>query len=397
MNEKESFFLLCNLEGVYLTQIKALLSVFKTPENVFKATDKEIIKSRVLDEKDTEIFLKSRKNDLILKDLEKAEKDGINFVYQSHPDFPVQLKNIPEAPLCLYVKGSLPDPMKYSVGMVGARKCSGYGKEMALKFSKNLASRDIQIISGMALGIDTFSSKGALEVGGKTFVVLGTGVDVIYPLDNIELYYQIILSGGGIISEFPLGTYGNPINFPFRNRIISGLSDKLLIIEARKRSGTLTTAGHALRQDVDIYAVPGRITDKTSEGCNRLISDGCGVMLDLEDFLNDLYLKEPRGKRLLSNGNLGNNLNQKSTKMEYERKFQNNADLELSPFKEADDIGLSDESRRILNKISFTPITIEKLIKETESDVNEVMIALSELELMGLIEEVSKDLYVRVN
>ena len=171
--------------------------------------------------------------------------------------------------------------------MVGARACSNYGRNMAKKIGKELSERGVQVISGMARGVDTYSQLGAIEGGMSTYAVLGSGVDICYPVENIELYGDII-NNGGIISEYPPGSSPEGWHFPQRNRIISGLADKIVVIEARENSGSLITAEWALEQGGDIMAVPGRVDDKLSQGCNRLIKSGAGIVTNVDDILSDL-------------------------------------------------------------------------------------------------------------
>ena len=204
-------------------------------------------------------------------------------------------------PAALYALGCLPDPEKKSVAIVGARSCSAYGKKEAVRFAGVLAENGVQIISGMALGVDSWAHIGALEAGGMTVAVLGSGVDVCYPPSHEELYRRILESGGGILSEYDPGMPAMAHHFPARNRIISALADIILVVEARKKSGSLITASYALEQGKTIYAVPGRNGDPLSEGCNRLIADGAGVAWEPEILLEELGLgyskKDPAGEK----------------------------------------------------------------------------------------------------
>ena len=174
-----------------------------------------------------------------------------------------------------------------SVAIIGARECSSYGEYIASELGKSLGAQGIQVISGMAKGIDGISQWAALEAGGVSYGVLGCGVDVCYPKSNHVLYEELLLKGG-ILSTYPPGTKPQAKLFPPRNRIVSGLSDVLVVIEARQRSGTSITVEMALEQGREIYAVPGRITDRLSDGCNKLIKEGAHVFLSPEDFLLDL-------------------------------------------------------------------------------------------------------------
>ena len=207
-------------------------------------------------------------------------------------------------PAALYVKGDLPKEDEPAAAIIGARECSAYGRQTAEHMAKELAEAGVTIISGLARGIDGAGHKGALDGGGKTFAVLGCGVNICYPRSNYSLYTQIG-EQGGLISEYPPDTPPLARNFPMRNRIISGLSDAVLVIEARKKSGSLITAQTGLDQGKDIYAVPGRITDSLSEGCNQLIASGAFVLISAETLLENMgisYKKKDRAGEKIEKG-----------------------------------------------------------------------------------------------
>lgn len=214
-------------------------------------------------------------------------RKGINFTYYGAKDFPEKLRLIPDPPFGLFYLGSLPDAGRPTVAMIGARQCSEYGRCMAEYFARSMAKTGVQIISGMAMGIDGISQKAALKAGGKTFGILGCGVDVIYPLSNERLYYEMIQNGGAISESVP-GTEPKAGLFPQRNRIISALSDVVLVVEAREKSGTFITVDTALEQGREVYTIPGRCTDDLSIGCNRLIRQGAGAAIRPEDILEDM-------------------------------------------------------------------------------------------------------------
>ena len=203
--------------------------------------------------------------------------------------YPQRLLVYENMPQIIYVKGKLPLENRKTVAIVGARICSHYGAYQAYRFAKELTQQGVQIISGLAKGIDANAHKGALDAGGNTFAVLGCGVDICYPKQNQKLYEQIIKSGG-VLSEFDNQTPPFAGNFPRRNRIISGLADLVLVVEAKKKSGSLITANYALEQGKTVFAVPGRVDDVLSEGCNLLIADGAGVANSVESILSELQI-----------------------------------------------------------------------------------------------------------
>lgn len=200
--------------------------------------------------------------------------------------YPERLRNIDDAPKELYCLGNL-ELLNYknNIAMIGSRNCSNYGERAAKDFAYNLAKEDICIVSGLAKGIDSFSHIGALNAKGKTIAVLGSGLDNIYPKENINLVEEIIKNNGLVISEYPLGTKPLKYHFPARNRIISGLSDSVLVVEARKNSGTNITVDFALEQGKDVFVIPGNIYSKTSDGTNFLITEGAIPVLNYKDVL----------------------------------------------------------------------------------------------------------------
>jgi DNA processing protein len=204
--------------------------------------------------------------------------------------YPEKLRQIRNAPKRLYVRGMLPQKGEPCVAIIGARRCSDYGKKMAQIFAAELAGAGIQIISGMALGVDGIAQTAALAAGGRSCAVLGCGTDICYPNENRELYERLLLRGG-ILSEYAQGTPPLAVHFPARNRIISALADLIIVVEAKEKSGTLITVDFALEQGKEVYALPGRTTDELSKGCNRLLSQGAGIALSPQDILTALGRK----------------------------------------------------------------------------------------------------------
>lgn len=295
--ENTAAFYLKEMSGIGNKTLFKLLAIAGNAQNIMKMSESEI--KDVLGEKKGEIFWQGMEHAIKRMDnegnkvIEQLKKEqGMEFVPFSSQKYPKRLRNIPDPPFALYVKGELPPEEKPSVGIIGARACSDYGKQVAVYFGKRLGMAGISVISGMARGIDGVAQEGAVSGGGKTYGVLGCGADVCYPPENDRLYHEIIQKGG-IISEYSPGTGAQAGLFPARNRIISGLSDILLVIEARKRSGTYITVTQALEQGKDVYVVPGRITDSLSEGCNYLLAQGAGVALQPETLLEELASMYP--------------------------------------------------------------------------------------------------------
>lgn len=199
--------------------------------------------------------------------------------------YPILLKQIYDPPKCLYVMGNIEILNNPSIAIVGCREATEYGKKAATYFSYNLAKQNVTIVSGLARGIDSYSHIGTLKANGKTIAVIGSGLDIIYPKENEQLAKKIVEQGGAIISEYPLGTSPQKEHFPARNRIISGISQATLVIEAKEKSGSLITADFAMEQGKDVYSVPGNINSKNSVGTNNLIKDGAIPVSKFSDIL----------------------------------------------------------------------------------------------------------------
>lgn len=270
---------------------------FITSANKYKLLDAVGTVSDIYNMKESDItFLIGKKNCELIKQAkaqnpqtlyEKLQKAGVNYTFCNADDFPTRFRTIPAPPFGLFYKGTLPNDKTPAVAMIGARKCSEYGHCMAKKFAEGLGRKGVNVISGMALGIDGISQRAALDIGARSYAVLGCGVDVVYPRSNQPLYERL-LTNGGILSEYPLGTEPRPMLFPPRNRIISALSDVVLVVEAREKSGTLITVDMALEQGREVYVVPGRCTENLSVGCNMLLRQGASAALCAEDIINDM-------------------------------------------------------------------------------------------------------------
>ncbi|RKM61290.1 DNA-protecting protein DprA [Butyrivibrio sp. CB08] len=286
ITEKDYALWLFNVEGIGNASADKLLCGGLSCRDVYQMSSKEL--SKILSQKQVLSIERSRHNWDFEREKKKLKEKGIQFISRIDPIFPEKLKNIPNAPFAIYVKGRLPDPGVPAVSIVGARMCSDYGRMMARQFGRDLAMAGVQVISGMARGVDGIAQNAALSVGGTSFGVLGCGVDICYPPENKEIYDSLVINGG-IISEYPPGMEPIANFFPMRNRIISALSDVLLVVEARKKSGTQITVDTALEQGREVFAVPGRASDRLSDGCNFLISQGAGVAISAEDVLDRLW------------------------------------------------------------------------------------------------------------
>ncbi len=276
MSRLKYWLWLSSLEGVAHTEKIALLNFFGSPEDIRNAAEKDIREAGLSGAQAKAI----KDGDMSRADrlLGECEKLGIKAVAMTDTLYPDKLRNIYAPPVVLYIKGELPDiDDEAAVAFVGSRTCTPYGLSSAERIAFQMARHGALVISGMAKGIDAAAHVGALKAGGKTVAVLGCGVDIIYPLENKELYDDICVRGA-VISEYPPGTRPLGSNFPARNRIISGLSLGVVVAEAPLRSGALITASHALEQGRDVFAVPGNIDAPGSAGANALIKEGAKLI-----------------------------------------------------------------------------------------------------------------------
>lgn len=268
-----------------------LLLRFGRPSGVFEASEKALLDSTLsIGKKERWIaYIKERKEKNAKREYEELQTKGILFYPEYHPHYPVKLLSIPARPFGIFVKGKLPDIRQRSLAIVGARDCSEYGQYVARHFAEKMAQNGVAVISGLARGIDGIAQRAAMEAGGESFGVLGSGADICYPKSNEKLY-RMCMERGGILSTYLPGTPPTPNLFPPRNRIISGLSDGILIIEAREKSGTIITADLALEQGKDVFVIPGRVTDRLSDGCNSLIRQGASLIQSPEQLLEELHI-----------------------------------------------------------------------------------------------------------
>ena len=278
---------LASVEGLGPVKKFALLNKFETAKRIYNATEKEILKVDGMSDKIVQNMQKAKDAKLLEKYEKYILKNDIKIINISDDNYPAKLKNIYAPPITIFAKGDISLLNSKSIAIVGSREPSKYGIYVAEKFSKELSKEGVTIVSGLARGIDTFAHVGALSSFGKTIAVLGSGIDVVYPKENAK-YYREISEKGLIISEYIVGTAPESKNFPQRNRIISGLSDGVLVVEARKNSGTMITTDFALEQGKELYVIPGNITSNLSVGTNNLIKEGAKLVTDVYEILEDL-------------------------------------------------------------------------------------------------------------
>lgn len=310
----------------------------------------------------------------------RTEEAGARIVTPEDEAYPYRLAEIYDPPAVLWVRGNAGLLNRAGIAVVGTRHPSPYGAGMAEVLSRDLAQRGLTILSGMARGVDTAAHKGALDAGGKTVAVWGTGVDVIYPKENKGLAERIVKEGGAVISEYPLGTFPAPQNFPIRNRILSGMSVGVLVVEAGEHSGTRITARCALEQDRDIYAVPGNVTNKNAWGPNTLIKQGAKLTATWEDVWEEL----PSQVRL-----------ELEDEVRGESKAGDPASL-FTDFRHGTPMG--DHERLVLQHLRQDEATqLDELIERLEGNMasGEIFTALFELELSGRVKQMPGKNYLK--
>lgn len=333
-----------------------------TAEAIYYIEETALRKMQLLKEQEIWKLLEAKKKEELDRNYEAMRQKGISVIPWGEKEYPGRLKEIYDPPYALYVKGKLPDNTARAAAIVGARSCTPYGEKYALEYGKKLAECGIQVISGLARGVDGIGQRGALLGGGKTFAVLGSGVDVCYPKNHMGLYLDILEQEGGILSELPPGTPPLPQHFPRRNRIISALSDIVLVMEARERSGSLITADLALEQGKDVYALPGPVNSSLSQGCNRLIFQGAGILLSPENLLGEMGI---------------------AYSGECEKSDKNEKMLESPEY-------------MVYSCVGLYPKSVGQLTEETKLRPEEVLKLLVSLELQGYIREISKNYYIKV-
>lgn len=361
--------------GLGPTRSRKLVEHFGGPEAIFRASLTEL-EAAGIQAVSAQSLATGKSAELAREEIARASAAGVHLISMHDPFYPPRLKEIYDPPLVLYVQGNPEVLTQPGIAMVGTRHPTPYGSGMAERLGCDLAAQGLVIISGMARGIDTASHRGAISAKGKTIAVFGTGVDVIYPKENSRLSEQIVALGGALISEFALGTHPAPQNFPIRNRILSGMSVGVLVVEAAEYSGTRITARCALEQNRDVFAVPGNVTNKNSWGPNTLIKQGAKLIATWEDVWEDL----PAEVRLA---------------LARPASLESSDDSTASLFP---DQALPPHEKRILGLLKADESThIDELVDrlETEMSSSEIFAALFELELTGKVRQMPGKNFVK--
>jgi DNA processing protein len=361
--------------GLGPTKARKLAEHFGSSEAVFRASLTEL-ESTGTKAVSAQSLATGKSMELAREEMARAADACVTVVSVADTTYPPRLKEIYDLPAILYVRGDVAILTRPGIAVVGTRHPTPYGSGMAERLACDLAAQGLVIISGMARGVDTASHRGAISAKGKTLAVFGTGVDVIYPKENSRLSEQILALGGALISEFPLGTFAAPQNFPIRNRILSGMSVGVLVVEAAEYSGTRITARLALEQNRDVFAVPGNVTNKNSWGPNTLIKQGAKLVATWEDVWEDLPTEVPLALTPPASP-----------------ESQASSAASLFP-----DDGLPPHEKLLLSLLKADEAThIDELVEKLESQMSpsEIFAALFELELTGKVRQMPGKNFVK--
>lgn len=349
-----------NSIGLSNSQIRHIQIQYRRLTDFWELDKEKVYKIEGLKDDLKAKIVKNRNQEYIERLFERLKELNVNAVTVFDEDYPTRLRTIHDKPNVLYVKGKILEEDNLALAIVGSRKATAYGKWACEKFANELVELGVTIISGLASGIDAIAHRTAIKKGGRTIGVLGNGIDIVYPNQNRSLYEEIT-EKGAIISEFPLGTPPLPYNFPQRNRIISGLSMGVIVIEAKDKSGSLITAHHALEQGKEIFALPGNINSIFSRGTNKLIRDGAKPLLDIEDIIEEF-------PSLLE-----------------KRKFKQMNNIDYS--------NLSETEVKVVELLKEGPLYIDLIAYKIGLDIVTVNNILTILELKGIINELPGKLF----
>lgn len=334
-----------------------LVEAFGSPIEVFKAKQTDILRAKGVKKSALTLLANEPPFAAMEKELAKAKAMGVKIVSLDDNEYPALLRTIYAPPVILYLRGSFEVISRPAVAIVGSRAATAYGVKIARKLAADLTMRGVMVVSGMALGIDTAAHYGTLDRGGPTIAVLGCGVDVIYPRQNMKLYGEI-MKNGLIVSEYPLGTKPESFRFPSRNRIISGMAMGTVVVEAAKRSGSLITARMAMDEGREVFAIPGRIDSFKSAGTHHLLQEGAKLVNSVEDILEELPMVSSSGK----------------------------SGQEDNTSKSGKVVNLKVEEEAVLGLLDAYPESMDNLIMRSglsAAKINEIMLM---LEIKGLVE-----------
>ncbi len=369
MSEKDALLILNAIPYLSNKQIVKLFDYYGSAKNVLRQSN-DLAASKLLPSKACEEVAKFDHDRFLEEEYKSIKEAGIDIIAIHDEVYPARLKEIDDAPVILYVKGALPETLDIGIAIVGSRASSLYGLSTAEKFAYELGRYDIPVISGLAKGIDAAAHRGALKAKGSTMAVLGCGLAEVYPKENAQLFIEIPQSGA-VISEFPMRMQPMTYNFPRRNRIVSGLSQGVVVVEAAKRSGALITADLALEQGREVYAVPGKIDSPTAGGTNDLIRQGAKIVTAVDDVLEDIAVR----------------VNMFGTQRTDNQNDQNCENILKN---------LTAEEKIVYNQITGDPVEIDLILRRcVEENVLSAQAVLLKLEMKHLIKQLPGKRFLR--
>ncbi|NCC53214.1 MAG: DNA-protecting protein DprA [Spartobacteria bacterium] len=355
MNERLAYIALNMIDGIGPVKVRALVDALGAPREVLNANEETLRRVPGIGPRLAAGIVTQRSSVNPMNEEEEADRLGARIITQLDADYPARLKTIHDPPLALYMAGTLTDADQHAIAMVGSRRATHYGKMMADRLSQQLAQVGYTVVSGLARGIDTAAHQGALKAGGRTIAVLGGALDKLYPPDNAGLA-KMIATQGAVISEYPFGREPDRTTFPYRNRIVSGLSQGVVVVEAPIKSGSLITADMAMEQGRQVFAVPGRVDNPNVRGCHRLIRQGACLVETVDDILEDFETLLPSDKR------------------EKARELGKRPDVRLSP-----------EEKHLVSALGGGPLDVDSLTREAGLKSHQVSSLLLGLEMKRVI------------
>ena len=369
--EENAFFWywFVNIPGVGSVSRRKLLERFGRPERVYSAEEEEY--ADILTSGQRARLQESRDVRRIRQSMERLLRFGARFLHWESPDYPSGFRQLFDPPYGIYVRGRLPEEERPVLGMVGSRAATSYGIRAAQRFAAELSRQGVQIVSGLAAGVDAASHRGALEADGYTLGILGGGIDTMYPRENFSLYMQMY-ERGGVLSEYNLGIPNSPGLFPLRNRLISAISDGVFVVEAGEKSGSFITIDQALEQGKEVFALPGRVSDPLSAGCNRLIAEGAFLVQRPEDISDILFKK-------------------------YVSYMQKPCKFQEKDLRERGKPVIRDpEQRRVCDLLDGkNPTSFNELLEKSGYNFVKLQYILLEMEISGLIYQAGQNTYLR--
>ncbi|MCD4780495.1 MAG: DNA-processing protein DprA [Candidatus Omnitrophica bacterium] len=376
MTERDALIIMNAVPGLGNRRIRKIRDVLGSLRRLFTLRQSELKGLTRLSDQLVENIIRFPKEKFLQKEYQALKKLHAEIITENDSIYPEILKQIPDAPIVLYIRGRMPDCFGNAIAIVGSRKASCYGRIQAEKIATRLVESGVMIISGMARGIDTAAHRGALKASGTTVAVLGSGLANIYPPENAGLADEIA-NHGAVITEFAIQTLPKPFNFPRRNRIVSGLSAGVLVVEAAAKSGALITADYALEQGRDVYAVPGMIDQPQSKGVNNLIKQGARLFMGVDDILDEWNTFQS-----------ATHADQSGSTVRYTEQHEHSVVAPVVPLKE--------EERYLLNVFNDAqPLHIEQICMRLDCSLPVCDVLLLQLEMKGCINQLPGKFFIR--